>query len=200
MKVFACINEVMKCLAKKGISKDKTNNTQGYKFRGIDDVYNTLSSLLAEHGLVIYPIVKSRCQEERKTSKGGVLFFTAVNVDYNVVAVEDGSSFTMYVYGEAMDSGDKSTNKAMSAAYKYMCLQLFCIPTEGDNDPDASTPDPVLPKQTPIQQPAPSKQTPEQQYAALLQIKGLYSEELVNQFKMMPLEQKRAEYERVKGA
>ena len=38
-----------------------------------------------------------------------------------------------------MDSGDKATNKAMSAAYKYAALQTFCIPTEGDNDADATT-------------------------------------------------------------
>jgi hypothetical protein len=38
-----------------------------------------------------------------------------------------------------MDSADKATNKAMSAAYKYACLQTFCIPTEGDNDADATT-------------------------------------------------------------
>jgi hypothetical protein len=38
-----------------------------------------------------------------------------------------------------MDSGDKATNKAMSAAFKYACLQAFCIPTEGDNDADATT-------------------------------------------------------------
>ena len=30
------------------------------------------------------------------------------------------------------DSGDKSLNKALSAAFKYACLQLFCIPTEGE--------------------------------------------------------------------
>ena len=29
-----------------------------------------------------------------------------------------------------MDSGDKSCNKAMSAAQKYAFLQVFCIPTE----------------------------------------------------------------------
>jgi hypothetical protein len=37
-----------------------------------------------------------------------------------------------------MDSGDKSTNKAMSAAHKYAILQAFTVPTEGDNDPDAT--------------------------------------------------------------
>ena len=38
-----------------------------------------------------------------------------------------------------MDGGDKATNKAMSAAYKYALLQTFAIPTEGDNDADATT-------------------------------------------------------------
>jgi hypothetical protein len=37
-----------------------------------------------------------------------------------------------------MDSADKSSNKAQSAAYKYAAMQVFCIPTEGDNDADAS--------------------------------------------------------------
>jgi hypothetical protein len=48
-----------------------------------------------------------------------------------------------------MDSGDKASNKAMSAAYKYAAFQAFCIPTEGDNDADATThevaaPDPAV--------------------------------------------------------
>ena len=35
-----------------------------------------------------------------------------------------------------MDSGDKSTNKAMAVAHKYALLQTFCIPTEEIKDPD----------------------------------------------------------------
>lgn len=46
-----------------------------------------------------------------------------------------------------MDSADKATNKAMSAAYKYAAMQAFCIPTEGDNDADAHTHD-VAPRQS----------------------------------------------------
>ena len=32
----------------------------------------------------------------------------------------------------------------MSAAYKYAAFLTFCIPTEGDNDADATTPEPVV--------------------------------------------------------
>jgi hypothetical protein len=42
-------------------------------------------------------------------------------------------------FGEAMDSGDKATNKAMSAAYKYALMQTFAIPTEGDHDSENQT-------------------------------------------------------------
>jgi hypothetical protein len=38
-----------------------------------------------------------------------------------------------------MDRSDKATNKAMSAAYKYAAFMAFAIPTEGDNDADATT-------------------------------------------------------------
>ena len=38
-----------------------------------------------------------------------------------------------------MDSGDKATNKAMSAAYKYAMFQTFCIPVEGTPDADGDS-------------------------------------------------------------
>src|SRR5699024_11672405 len=52
----------------------------------------------------------------------------------------DGSSVESIIIGESMDMGDKATNKAMAAAYKYACFQVFCIPTEEMQDPDAETP------------------------------------------------------------
>ena len=151
LQVFKAINAVQAALVKEGISKDRRNTQQGYNFRGIDDIYNTLSGLLADNGLCILPEVLERNQVERITSKGGALFYTTVKVRYTIVSAVDGSQFVTATYGEAMDSADKSTNKAMSAAYKYMCLQVFCIPTEGDNDADATTPDTIRPAQAPKQ-------------------------------------------------
>ena len=59
--------------------------------------------------------------------------------EFDFVSAEDGSKHIVKTFGEAMDSGDKATNKAMSAAYKYACFQAFSIPTESDNDADAHT-------------------------------------------------------------
>lgn len=139
VSVYKAINAVQSDLAKVGISKDSTNSQQNYKFRGIDAVYNALAPLLAKHGLCILPRVLTRDVVERVSAKGAALFYITVHMDFDFVASEDGSKHTVTTCGEAMDSGDKATNKAMSAAYKYACMQAFSIPTEGDNDADAHT-------------------------------------------------------------
>lgn len=143
MKVYQAINRVQADLCKQGIGKDSTNTFDNYKFRGIDAVYNALSPLLAKHGLCILPRVLGRACEERQSAKGGALFYVTVEAEFDFVCAEDGSKHTIKTFGEAMDRGDKATNKAMSAAYKYAAFQAFAIPTEGDNDADAHTHEPV---------------------------------------------------------
>lgn len=138
-KVYTAITAITGELAKVGLAKTNTNSQQGYKFRGIDDVYGALSGLLARYHLCVLPRVVDRQVAERETRNGGVLFYTVLRVEFDFVSAEDGSKHTVCTVGEAMDSGDKSSNKAMSAAYKYACIQAFCIPTEGDNDADATT-------------------------------------------------------------
>jgi hypothetical protein len=136
--VYRAIAAVMEDVGHDGIAKDRKNQQQGYNFRGIDDVYNALAPILARHHLIIVPRVLSREKTERETAKGGALFYVVVHVEFDIICSTDGTRITAATYGEAMDSADKATNKAMSAAYKYMAMQTFCIPTEGDNDADAS--------------------------------------------------------------
>lgn len=138
-KVYEAIAAVTAELAKEGIAKGRRNQQQGYSFRGIDEVYNALSPIIARHKLCILPRILSRDVTERTTQKGGVLFYVVVEAEFDFVSAEDGSRHTVRTFGEAMDSADKATNKAMSAAYKYAAMQAFCIPTEGDNDADATT-------------------------------------------------------------
>ena len=139
MKVYSAINAVQAELARDGITKDKRNQQQGYNFRGIDDVYNALSPLLARHGLCVLPRILARDVQERTNKNGTVLFYVTVEAEFDFVSAEDGSKHVVRTFGEAMDSGDKATNKAMSAAYKYAAFQAFAIPTEGDNDADSTT-------------------------------------------------------------
>lgn len=138
-QVYVAIAAVMAKLSKIGIGKNNKNEQQEYKFRGIDDVYNALAPLLSAEKLLILPRVLSRMVTERVTQRGSTLFYVVLDVEFDLVSGVDGSKHTIRVCGEAMDSGDKATNKAMSAAYKYACMEAFCIPTEGDNDADATT-------------------------------------------------------------
>ena len=140
MEVYKAIAAVMAHMAKEGISKDRRNQQQGYNFRGIDDVYNAVGKVIAENQLVIIPRVIKMDREERQTAKGGFLMYTILTVEFDLVSAKDGSKAMACTIGEAMDSGDKSANKAQSAALKYATLQIFMIPTEGsENDADAVT-------------------------------------------------------------
>lgn len=142
-KVYEKIAAVQGELAKVGIAKSGRNSQQGYNFRGIDAVYAALSPLLASHGLIIVPRMIERECIEGQTRKGDPLFRVTVRAEFDFIAAEDGSIHTAATFGEAMDSADKATNKAMSAAYKYAAFMTFAIPTEGDNDADATTPEVV---------------------------------------------------------
>ena len=129
------------------ITKDKKNQQQNFMYRGIDQVYNALNPVMAKLGLFLTPEILDQKREERKTFRKdvhtgevreGVLIYTILTIRFTVYA-PDGSNVCLSVIGEAMDSGDKSTNKAMSVAMKYAMFQLFCIPTEEMIDPDGET-------------------------------------------------------------
>lgn len=113
------------------VGKGRRNEQQGYRFRGIDDVYEAVHPLFAKHGIFTLPRVLSEDTSERTTQSGTILRFVKLTMAYDFFA-PDGSHVTAEVVGEAMDAGDKASNKAMSAAQKYALIQTLCIPT-GDN-------------------------------------------------------------------
>lgn len=156
MNIYQLIGVGMRMIG--AISKDSKNLQQGFMYRGIDAVYNALNPVLSELGIFITPEVIDQKREERVNAKGTVLIYTILTVKYTVYA-PDGSFVTLTVLGEGMDTGDKSTNKAMSTAMKYAMFQLFCIPTEEMKDPDADVYTDVLPRG---QKPAPAPQKPAQ--------------------------------------
>lgn len=124
------------------IGKDQTNEGQKYKFRGIDDVYNAVNPLLKKHRVFITTKLLTSKREVRQTKPtqfnptGTEMIYTILEIE-NTFWAEDGSSVSSTSQGEAMDSGDKGSNKAMSAAQKYSIIQTFAIPTkEGSPDTD----------------------------------------------------------------
>lgn len=171
--VYAKIAAVQSELAKVGISKSRRNQQgSGYNFRGIDEVYNTLSPIMADQGLCILPRILGRTLTERSAKSGGTLFYVVVEAEFDFVSADDGSTHTVRTFGEAMDSGDKATNKAMSAAYKYAALMTFAIPTEGDNDADATTHEVAPAKREPAKQEAKSAVVSDAQWGIISDLIG----------------------------
>src|ERR1043165_682105 len=93
------------------IEKGRRNVQQGYQFRGIDDVYEAVHPLFAKHGIFTVPRVLNEETNERTTQSGTVLRFVKLTIAYDFFA-PDGSRVTAEMIGEAMDAGDKASNKA----------------------------------------------------------------------------------------
>lgn len=138
-KIFSAIPAIMGEIGH--IGKERRNSQQGFMFRGVDQLMNTMKPLLSKHGVFVVPEVLSTQREERATKSGGNLIYTVHTVRFHFYA-SDGSVVTATVVGEGMDSADKSSNKAMAVAFKYACFQVFCIPTEemAKDDPDYGSP------------------------------------------------------------
>lgn len=136
----------------KPVGKGQYNQQQRFKYRGIDDVYNALQPLLAKHGVFSTSEIVSRDRREVQT-KAGARAYHCVNSYKFTFWASDGSSIDIWADGEAMDMGDKASNKCAAIAHKYALLQLFCIPTADLADPDAESPQLSQQPGTTVQQP-----------------------------------------------
>lgn len=120
------------------IGKNQTNTHQGFKFRGIDDLYNACHDAFARHHIFSTQEVLEHLVEEGKTRNGSVNFHHRVLLKIKFHTL-DGSSVESVLWGESMDTQDKGMNKAYSIAMKYALIQALMIPTADLEDPDRHT-------------------------------------------------------------
>lgn len=152
--IYKKMSEVMKDIG--AVTKDQKNTAQGFKFRGIDQFVNALYPALVKNGVFMAPRCTSEVHELkeviRSSGKTGVDKHVTIMMEYDFFA-EDGSKVTIGpIPGEGLDSGDKATNKALSASLKYALIQTFSIPTEDMAEADKDTPE--------INKPAPPVKPP----------------------------------------
>lgn len=151
-KIYEALAKVMSEVG--AVGKTRKNPQQGYQFRGIDDVMAHVQGPLTAAGVVVVPRVLEREREVIETKNGGKMASVRLLVAHDFFAA-DGSFVTCTTLGEAMDSGDKASNKAMSAALKYALTETLCIPTyEADRDTEEASPEIARPAPRPT--PAPS--------------------------------------------
>lgn len=132
-KIYAAMSAVM--ADAEPIAKDRQNKMQGYSFRGIDEVYESLQAVLVKHKVFSLPTVLEQVREERVSKNGGLNIYSILKIKYTFYT-DDGSSVEAVVIGEGMDNGDKASNKGMSVGHKYALLQAFAIPTKDPKDPE----------------------------------------------------------------
>lgn len=130
------------------IPKSNRNREQNYRFRGVDDVLNAVHPILCKHGISLAVRARNLKTETRVEPKAGgrgerTVYRSTLDMDVAMFA-PDGSSVVHTTCGEGLDyGGDKATNKAMSAAFKYaICLGLVAPVEAGDiEDSDRDTAD-----------------------------------------------------------
>lgn len=136
-RVFQVIHGVMRDVMP--VAKGQQNTQQNYKFRGVDDAMSAMAGPMRNHGCFIAP----ELAEHHQRPRGDKGTHTVIKMLYRIYGPA-GDCLLVTVPGEAMDQADKSTNKAMSAALKYMLFQVFMIPVDArsidDSDRDAPEP------------------------------------------------------------
>lgn len=136
-KIFALIPKISGEIGP--IIKDRKNEAQGYRFRGIEDFLNNAHPALIKHGVFFAPEVIESKTLEGQTQKGAPTLRVLLRVRFRFYA-DDGSFVEVTTQGEGIDSSDKASNKAMSAATKYCLMNIFCIPTDDVADSDRDSP------------------------------------------------------------
>lgn len=139
------------------VGKSRKNTQQNYAFRGIDDVVSACQDVLVKHGVVVAPRVIEHQREVLATKSGGSMASVRLLVEHTFFAA-DGSSVVATTLGEAMDAGDKASNKAMSAALKYALVETLMIPTY-ETDRDSETASPEMAPRAPAAAPLPAQRT-----------------------------------------
>lgn len=154
LTVVQALNRVMLDVTVVRKQREQASSGGRFMFRGIDDVMNAVGPAFRKHGVICLPRVLDVGIEHATTSKGSAMTVTRVQVEYTFYGPA-GDSITCRTPGEAFDSGDKSTAKAMSVAYRTALLQALTLPTD-EPDPD-ETVEELAPRQ---QQQADRQQLP----------------------------------------
>lgn len=105
-----------------------------YAFRGVDRVVNAVGPALRRHGVLVLPTKVLELEyRESRTSNNKVMQDVTVRVQWTIVGPGGDTLPALESAGQATDTSDKGTAKAMSVAQRVLFLTALHIPTQ---DPD----------------------------------------------------------------
>lgn len=144
--IHTAINKIMDQV---GYVKKQRSPNLNYTYAGEAALIAALRPEMVENGVFCHVAeVRNVTVREYATKNGTQMVNVTLIAVIRFFHAPSATSIDVVACGEGSDSGDKATNKAMTAAYKYALRQTFCIET-GD-DPDHFQP---APKAAPENQP-----------------------------------------------
>jgi hypothetical protein len=142
--------------------KEGKNTAQKYEYHSQAQVARTIKNLMVKYRVLHLPQmagIPTLTHIKNANGSPGIhsltsYIFTFINID------KPDDRLDIPWAGEAIDYGDKATNKTGTSAQKYMFLRLFLVAEPDKNDPDNDGPEPPHSRPTPPPPPAPLKETP----------------------------------------
>lgn len=113
-----------------------------YDYRGIDQVLAALGNRARVYGLALQTRIitpPTYVEHEKRKGNGDVTVWTTCRglvMRFSWTSLRDGSTLSAEGLGEGRDSGDKASNKAVTAALKQAMTHSTILPTM-EVDPDA---------------------------------------------------------------
>lgn len=120
-----------------GKGRDGKAGSERIKYRGIDDIRNTVGPVLRRHGVVVIPSgVRAEFSyvETTKSGQNGSyttrMNYARVTVTWTVMGPQGDILPLGESLGEAFDPGDKASTKAQSIAERVFYIAALCLPTD----------------------------------------------------------------------
>jgi len=145
-EIYGALANVQAYLQENPIAKDGENKFQKYKYRGIDQVYQTFSPALAKNKILTVllepkgedrPLISADA-EGKKTS-------TIIEGTLRLLSLEDGSFVDTAYIGQSTSSQGKDLQAARSFAYRDALIQFFCVPFDETVEPEQEENPPIGP-------------------------------------------------------
>jgi hypothetical protein len=131
MAILQKILEIQKSIE---VQKTGYDERHGYSYYKADDTANAVRDMLSEHGVIVRPRVKQWEHEGFYDNTGRYRPRVAAVAEFTFVDVEDGSEYSVEVFGEGTDTGgDKGSRKAWTQMQKIEFLQTFLISENNDS-------------------------------------------------------------------
>lgn len=118
------------------VAKTGHNATFNYDFVREADVTEAIRKELSARKVIVVPFLESTGTRTMQT-RSGTMEITLALYRFTFYDGESDERIEARVQGEGMDGQDKGSNKALTAALKYLLLKTFLIPTGDDTEADS---------------------------------------------------------------